>query len=60
MHIYIFSGSAHDAKVLALAMEGLHQFPTAPFAKYYLGDSGYPLRPGFFTLYRGERYHPRQ
>ena len=38
-------------------MEESHQFPTAPFGKYYLGDSGYP---GFFIPYRGERYHPSQ
>ena len=52
-------GSAHDAKILALVMEGPHQFPTAPFGKYYLGDSGYPLRPGFFTLYRGPSQYDR-
>ena len=52
--------SAHDAKVLALAMEGPYQFPTPPFGKYYLVDSGYPLQPGFLTPYIGERYHPRQ
>ena len=51
-------GSAHDAKVLALAMEGPHQFPTASFGMYYLGDYGYLLRPGFLTPYRGESYHP--
>ncbi|XP_010527340.1 PREDICTED: uncharacterized protein LOC104804699 [Tarenaya hassleriana] len=28
--------------------------------RYYLGDSGYALRPGFLTPYRGERYHPDQ
>ncbi|XP_010477692.1 PREDICTED: putative nuclease HARBI1 [Camelina sativa] len=53
-------GSAHDAKVLMLAMEGNHQFPTPPMGKYYLGDSGYALRPGFLTPYRGERYHPSE
>lgn len=58
IYTYIgISGSAHDAKVLVLAMKGPHQFPTA---EYYLGDSGHPLQPGFFTLYRGERYQPRQ
>lgn len=42
-------GLAHDAKILELAMEELHQFPIAPFGKYYQGDSSYPLRPGVIT-----------
>ncbi|XP_019059555.1 PREDICTED: uncharacterized protein LOC109117196 [Tarenaya hassleriana] len=41
-------------------MEGNHNFPIPPVGKYYLGDSGYALRPGFLTPYRGERYHPDQ
>lgn len=42
-------GLAHDAKILELAIEELHQFPIVPFGKYYQGDSSYPLRPGVIT-----------
>ena len=50
-YVYIgILGSAHDAKVLGI--EGPHQFSTAPFEKYYLGDFGYFLRHGFLTPYK--------
>lgn len=44
-------GSAHDAKVLVLAMKGPHQFPTA---EYYLGDSGHPLQLDFLLCIEGK------
>lgn len=33
---------------------------TIPEGKYYLGHSGYGLRKGFLTPYRGVRYHLRE
>ncbi|XP_048593384.1 uncharacterized protein LOC125576904 [Brassica napus] len=49
-------GSAHDAKVLALAMED-PIFPHPPLGKYYLVDSGYALCRGYLAPYRQSRYH---
>lgn len=60
-YIYVgVPGSAHDAKVLALAMEGDPNFPHPPIGKYYLVDSGYALRSGYLGPYRQTRYHLNQ
>jgi len=61
IYIYIYvgvPGSAHDAKVLALAMQGDTHFPHPPIGKYYFVDSGYGLRCGYLGPYRQSRYHP--
>lgn len=60
-YIYVgMPGSAHDAKVLALAMQGDPTFPHPPIGKYYLVDSGYALRRGYLGPYRQTRYHQNQ
>ncbi|KAG7537124.1 Ubiquitin-like domain superfamily [Arabidopsis suecica] len=60
-YIYVgIPGSAHDAKVLSLAMEGDPNFPHPPTGKYYLVDSGYALRRGYLGPYRQTRYHQNQ
>lgn len=51
-------GSAHDAKLLALAMQCDPYFSHPPIGKYYLVDSGYALRHGYLRLYRQSRYYP--
>lgn len=57
-YVYVgIPGSAHDAKVLSLAIEDDTNFPHPPDGKYYLGDSGYTLCRGFLCSYREERYH---
>ncbi|KAL9308418.1 hypothetical protein AtEden1_Chr1g0039751 [Arabidopsis thaliana] len=50
--------TSHDAKVLALAMQGDTHFSHPPIGKYYLVDSGYGLRRGYLGPYRQSRYHP--
>lgn len=60
---YIYVGvpsSAHDAKVLSLAMEYDPNFSHPPTGKYYLVDSGYALRRGYLGPYRQTRYHQNQ
>ncbi|KAL0715443.1 hypothetical protein Bca4012_064765 [Brassica carinata] len=42
-------GSAHDAKVLSLAIEDDTNFSHPPDGKYYLGDSGYALQESGIT-----------
>ncbi|KAG7583611.1 Nucleic acid-binding OB-fold [Arabidopsis suecica] len=60
-YIYVgIPGSAHDAKVLSLAMEGDPNFPHPPTGKYYLVDSGYALCRGYLGPYRQTRYHQNQ
>ena len=57
-YVYVgIPGSAHDSKVLSLAIEDDTNFLHPPDRKYYLGDSGYTLRRGYLCPYRGERYH---
>ncbi|CAB81156.1 putative protein [Arabidopsis thaliana] len=59
INIYVgVLGYAHDAKVLALAMQGDPNFSHPPISKYYLVDSGYGLHRGYLISYRQSQYHP--
>lgn len=58
-------GSVHDARVLAIAQQNSQGFPLPPREKYYLVDSGYGNKKGYWTPYRRnrreeERYHLEQ
>jgi len=60
-YIYVgVFGSAHDTKVLSLAMEGDPNFPHPHIGKYYLVDSGYALRRGYLGPFRQTWYHHNQ
>ncbi|KAL6614646.1 hypothetical protein ACP70R_036916 [Stipagrostis hirtigluma subsp. patula] len=50
-------GGVHDAALLKEAMRRADNFPHPPQGKYYLVDSGYPLRKGYLAPYRKNRYH---
>uniref|UniRef100_A0A0A9F3Z5 Uncharacterized protein n=1 Tax=Arundo donax TaxID=35708 RepID=A0A0A9F3Z5_ARUDO len=50
-------GATHDAAILREAMSSSNNFPHPPQGKYYLVDSGYPLRTGYMAPYRKNRYH---
>ncbi|XP_065634738.1 uncharacterized protein LOC112006635 [Quercus suber] len=53
-----WEGSAHDTRIFFSCLNNeSYNFPTAPPGKYYLVDSGYPMRRGFLAPYKGERYH---
>ncbi|XP_030936489.1 protein ALP1-like [Quercus lobata] len=53
-----WEGSAHDTKIFLNCLNNeRNNFPKAPPGKYYLVDSGYPMKPGFLAPYKGERYH---
>ncbi|KAL5568920.1 hypothetical protein UlMin_025495 [Ulmus minor] len=55
-----WEGSVHDARVLRDAMSDPNfSFPKPPRDKYFLVDSGYVNRRGFFAPYRGTNYHLR-
>ncbi|XP_030948934.1 putative nuclease HARBI1 [Quercus lobata] len=50
--------SAHDMRIFLNCLNNeSDNFPKAPAGKYYLVDSGYPMRKGFLAPYKGERYH---
>ncbi|XP_022685298.1 putative nuclease HARBI1 [Setaria italica] len=50
-------GAVHDTAVLREALNQAEHFPHPPQGKYYLVDSGYPLREGYMAPYRKGRYH---
>ncbi|KAL6603810.1 hypothetical protein ACP70R_044171 [Stipagrostis hirtigluma subsp. patula] len=50
-------GGAHDVAILKDAMRSSKNFPHPPQGKYYLVDSGFPLRKGYMAPYRKNRYH---
>ncbi|WVZ64429.1 hypothetical protein U9M48_013939 [Paspalum notatum var. saurae] len=50
-------GAAHDTAVFKEAITKSEHFPHPPRGKYYLVDSGYPLREGYMPPYRKSRYH---
>ncbi|XP_050291322.1 uncharacterized protein LOC126732488 isoform X3 [Quercus robur] len=53
-----WEGSAHDTRIFYSCVNNeSYNFPNAPAGKYYLVDSGYPMRKGFLAPYKGERYH---
>ncbi|KAL5701358.1 hypothetical protein ACHQM5_026703 [Ranunculus cassubicifolius] len=52
-----WEGSAHDTRLLRSAMTHRRDKLKVPKDKYYLGDAGFPLVPGFLVPYRGVRYH---
>ncbi|CAL1379158.1 unnamed protein product [Linum trigynum] len=51
-----WEGSAHDSRVLRDALTRPNGV-VVPEGNYYLCDVGYANSPGFFTPYRGQRYH---
>ncbi|XP_023879973.1 protein ALP1-like [Quercus suber] len=53
-----WEGSAHDTRIFLNVLNNeSDNFPKAPPGKYYLIDSGYPMKPGFLAPYKGEQYH---
>ncbi|KAG7583871.1 Harbinger transposase-derived nuclease domain [Arabidopsis suecica] len=50
-------GRAHDTKVLNHCARNEPSFPHPPNGKYYLVDSGYPIRTGYLGPHRRMRYH---
>ncbi|KAL6594347.1 hypothetical protein ACP70R_048540 [Stipagrostis hirtigluma subsp. patula] len=51
-------GAAHDMAVFREAVQSSNKrFPHPPKGKYYLVDSGYPLREGYMAPYSKNRYH---
>lgn len=53
-------GAAHDMAVFREVVNNSDHFPHPPPGKYYLVDSGYPLREGYMCPYRKTRYHLKQ
>ncbi|KAL0010397.1 hypothetical protein SO802_005505 [Lithocarpus litseifolius] len=53
-----WEGSAHDTRIFLNCLNNeSDNFPKPPPRKYYLVDSGYPMKRGFLVPYKGERYH---
>uniref|UniRef100_A0A2N9FS97 Myb/SANT-like domain-containing protein n=1 Tax=Fagus sylvatica TaxID=28930 RepID=A0A2N9FS97_FAGSY len=53
-----WEGAAHDTRIfLETIRTNSVNFPKPPPGKYYLVDAGYPLRNGYLTPYKGEKYH---
>nr|XP_023890208.1 putative nuclease HARBI1 [Quercus suber] len=53
-----WEGSAHDTRIFLNVLNNeSDNFPKPPPGKYYLVDSGYPMKQGFLAPYKGERYH---
>lgn len=52
-------GATHDTTVLREAVNTMN-FPHPPPGRYYLVDSGYPLREGYMPPYRKARYHLKE
>ncbi|KAL0008010.1 hypothetical protein SO802_009512 [Lithocarpus litseifolius] len=51
-----WEGSAHDTKIFLNCLNNeSDNFPKPPPGKYYLVDSGYPMKSGFLAPYKGER-----
>lgn len=55
-----WEGSAHDTRLLRSAVTHRRDKLIVPGSKYYLGDAGFPLVPGFLVPYRGTRYHLKE
>ncbi|KAL0014453.1 hypothetical protein SO802_001522 [Lithocarpus litseifolius] len=53
-----WEGSAYDTRIFLNCLNNeSDNFPKPPAGKYYLVDSGYPMKRGFLAPYKGERYH---
>lgn len=55
-----WEGSAHDTRLLRSAVTHQRDKLIVPKDKYYLGDAGFPLVPGFLVPFRGTKYHLKE
>ncbi|KAF6159189.1 hypothetical protein GIB67_032806 [Kingdonia uniflora] len=55
-----WEGSAHDSRMLRVAVNDPRDPFTIPAGKFYLGDAGFANVLGFLVPYRGVRYHLKE